>query len=298
MKIQKRSLFEKGFSSVIIVVLILFGISTLYPFLYFIVLSLNDGLDALKGGIYLWPRLPTLDNYVKCFENPLILNAYLITLFRTIVGTSISALLCSMLAFALTKHKLPGRSAILFIFFFTTIFSGGLIPYYILLKQINLIGNIWVYVIPQLFNFYNIIILRTYFETIPESISESATIDGCSDVRVFFQMYIPLAIPVLATILLFIGVAHWNDWFTGTYFVQNKKLFPAATMLQNILSEASFESSTFDPNRYNSNNSRATTTPESLKMAFVVVMTLPIVCVYPFLQKYFIKGVMIGAIKG
>ncbi|HEX7713301.1 MAG TPA: carbohydrate ABC transporter permease [Bacillota bacterium] len=296
----KQSAGEKIFERLNHIILLIFGLSTVYPFVYIITLSFNDGLDALKGGIYLWPRVFTLDNYIKCFQNELIFNSYMITVFRTIVGTFLATLLCSMLAFALTKKKLPGRSAILFFFFFTTIFSGGLIPYYILLRQLNLTNSIWVYVIPQLYSFYNVIILKTYFETIPKSISESAVIDGCSDVQIFSKIYLPLSGPVIATILLFFGVAHWNDWFTGTYFVQDKRLFPAATMLQNLLTESTYESSTFDTTKMNTSlaMSGVTTTPESLKMAFIVIMTLPIVFVYPFLQKYFIKGVMIGAIKG
>lgn len=300
MGIQHQTPGERILRSANIIILVLFGLSTLYPFIYFTVLSLNDGYDALKGGIYFWPRVFTLANYEKCFRDKLIFNAYSITLFRTVVGTLIGTFVCSMLAFALIKKKLPGRTPILFYFFFTTIFSGGMIPYYILLRQLHLTSTIWVYVITQLYSFYFVIILRTYFETIPDSISESAVIDGCSDVRIFFQMYLPLSGPVLATILLFFGVAHWNDWFTGTYYVQNKKLFPAATMLQNILVESTFESTGSDSSKVNTSIAMvsANTTPESLKMAFVVVMTLPIIFVYPFLQKYFIKGVMIGAVKG
>lgn len=296
----KLSFGEKVLKQLNHLLLILLAISTVYPFVYFIVLSFNDGLDALKGGIYFWPRVITLDNYIKCFQNKFVLGSYMITIFRTVAGTSLSMLLCSMLAYALTKKKLPGRTAILFYFFVTTIFSGGIIPYFIVLRSLQLTNNIWVYVLPQLYNFINVIILRTYFETIPESISESAIIDGCSDARIFFKIYLWLSGPVLATIALFFGVSHWNDWFTGIYYVQDKKLFPAASLLHNLLNEATFESATFDVNKMNQSValSRATTTPESLRMAFVVVMTLPIVIVYPFLQKYFVKGVMIGSIKG
>ncbi len=276
------------------------GIITLYPFIYILVLSFNDGYDTLKGGIYFWPREITFENYIKVFQDSNILNAYGITIFRTVVGTLIGTIMCSMLAFALAFKNLPGRRFIVFFFFFTTIFSGGMIPYYILLRQLNLTQSIWVYVLPQLYNFFNIMLLRTYFETIPESIGESARIDGCGYSRVFVQMFLPLSKSVIATIMLFFGVAHWNEWFTGAYYVQNKDLFPVATLLQNILNEATFESATFDATKMNTGIATAitSTTPESLKMAFIMVMTLPILCVYPFLQKYFVKGIMLGSVKG
>lgn len=281
-------------------VLCVLGVITLYPFIYILVLSFNDGYDTLKGGIYFWPRKITLGNYIKVFQDGNILNAYGITLFRTVIGTLIGAMLCSMLAYALAHKDLPGRRLIVFFFFFTTIFSGGMIPYYILLRQLRLTQSIWVYVLPQLYNFFNIMLLRTYFETIPESIGESARIDGCGYSKIFFRMTLPLSKPVLATIMLFFGVAHWNEWFTGAYYVQNKALFPIATLLQNILNEATFENATFDATKMHTGIAAAvnSTTPESLKMAFIMVMTLPILCVYPFLQKYFVKGVMIGSVKG
>lgn len=280
--------------------LIVIGITMLYPFLYILVLSFNDGYDTLKGGIYFFPRKFTWDNYIKVFQDSYILNSYTITLFRTIVGTILGTLVCSMLAYALSNKNLPGRRFLIFFFFFTTIFSGGMVPYYILLRQLNLTQSIWVYVIPQLYNFFNIMLLRTYFESLPGAIMESARIDGCSDLKIFFKICLPLSGPVIATILLFFGVAHWNEWFTGAYYVQNKSLFPVATMLQNVLAESTFESAITDTGKMNTNLAMAvtSTTPESLKMAFIIVMTLPILCIYPFLQKYFVKGMTIGSVKG
>lgn len=298
-KQKRKSKFKIG-TMINYTLLALLAISMLYPFIYILVLSFNDGYDTLKGGIYFFPRKFTFDNYIKVFQDSNILNSYGITIFRTFVGTILGTFVCSMLAYALSNKDLPGRRGLIFFFFFTTIFSGGMIPYYILLRQINLTQSVWVYVIPQLYNFFNIMLLRTYFESLPGAIMESARIDGCSDVRLFFKMYIPLSMPVIATILLFFGVMHWNEWFTGAYYVQNKDLFPVATMLQNVLAESTFESSTTDMNQINTNLAmKATnTTPESLKMAFIIVMTFPILCIYPFLQKYFVKGMMVGSVKG
>jgi putative aldouronate transport system permease protein len=298
--IYKETPVEKSFAVINYILLIILGFLTLYPFIYFVILSFNDGFDAMKGGIYLWPREFTLDNYRKAFENPLIINSFMISVFRTVVGTSISIILTSLAAYALTKRDLPGRSAIVFYFFFTTIFSGGLIPLYILLRQLHLTTSIWIYVIPHIFNFFNIIIMRTYFDTFPDSLYEAAIIDGCSDLGIYFRIYLPLAGPILATITLFYGVAHWNDWYTGSFFVSNEELKPAASILQQILNEATFESSGIQGQQINAaiEKARAATTPEALRMTFLVIITVPIVCVYPFLQKYLVKGAMIGSIKG
>ncbi len=278
--------------------LIILGFITLYPFLYFLVLSFNDGFDAMKGGIYFLPRQFTLSNYVKVFENPNIFGAVGISVMRTVLGTVISVILTAGVAFALTYKKLPGRTFLIFFFFFTTIFNGGLIPFYILMREMRLSNTFWIYILPFIYNFFNIVIMRTYFDTIPPALKESAFIDGCNDLKIFYRIYLPLSMPMLATIALFYGVGHWNDWFTGAYYVTNVKLLPAATLLQKILSEASFGSEMFTQGGgVNTSAAKASTTPEALQMTFLVITTLPIVCVYPFLQKYFTKGVLIGSIK-
>ena len=280
--------------------LVMFGLIVLYPFWYILIISLTNGWDTLRGGVYLLPRKFSLENYQRVFENSNIVNAYGITLLRSSVCALAGTTLCAMLAYALLDKGMPGRVPLLFFFFFTTIFSGGMIPYYILLRQLKLTNTLWVYIVPHLYSFYNTMLLRTYFGTIPSSLSESARIDGCSEARIFFQIYIPLSIPAIMTVILFFAVQHWNDWFTGIYYVSNKKLLPVASLLHNFLSESTFENATFNQSQFNTNigMSSGTTTPESLRMAFIVVMTLPIVFGYPFVQKYFMKGLMIGAVKG
>ncbi len=299
----RKNPLQKGFKFFNVSVLSIFGFTTIYPFIYFIILSLNDGQDALKGGIYFLPRVITLENYIKAFENNLILNAFGVSIFRTCVGTIISLILTSTLAYALTKKGLPGRSGIVFFFFFTTLFNGGMIPFYILLRQLGLTKSVWIFVLPFLFNFFNTIIMRTFFDAIPESLCEAAVIDGCNDIQIYGKIYLPLSLPVLATIALFFGVTHWNDWFTGAVYVTNKNLLPAATLLQQILTEASFESSGGGGQSLGQTNAmmetaKSHTTPEALRMTFLIITTLPIVCVYPFLQKYFVNGVMVGSVKG
>lgn len=284
--------------------LVMLAAATLYPFWYCLVLSFNNGMDTLRGGIYFLPRMFTLENYTKALGHPLIVSAFMISISRTVLSVILACFFTAIMAYALTKRDMPGRSALIFYFYFTTLFSGGLIPTYIMYRQLGLLNNYWIYIIPGVYSFFNAIILRTFFYSIPESLHESARIDGCSELGIFFRIMLPLSIPAMATIALFVGVGNWNDWFTGAYFVSRRRdLYPAATLLNDLLSQAIFEnsmSSTGEKGQINEvlmSDRLTTTTPESLKMAFLIILTLPIICVYPFLQKYFVKGVMLGSIK-
>lgn len=303
-KYMKTSLSYKVGQTINYTLLLFLGLITLYPFWYSLILAFNDGKDALAGGVYFWPRAFTLDNFVKAFRNKLIFSAFGITVARTLISIVLGCFFTGLLAYAMTKHDLPGRSWLIFFFYFTTLFSGGLIPLYVTFRQLGLINNFWVYVLPGIYNFFNAIILRTFFYSIPDSLHESARIDGCSEFGIFFRIMLPLSLPAVATIALFIGVANWNDWFTGAYFVpSNADIHPAATLLNKLLSQASFESAIDATSGQGNVNEElmlsltTNTTPESLKMAFLIILTTPIMCVYPFLQKYFVKGVMLGSIK-
>jgi putative aldouronate transport system permease protein len=283
------------------IVLSLIGFSMVYPFIYILVYSLNDGKDSMLGALYFWPRDFTIDNYVQVFDNPRIWQAYKITLARTLLGTFLHVTLCTMMAYALAKKSLPGRTFFTFYIFLPTIFSAGFIPYFITLQKLHLINTFWVYVIPMLFNFMHIVIIRTFLQGIPEELEESARIDGYGDFQIFLKIILPLSGPVLATIALFIGVAHWNDWFTGAYYVSNKNLIPVQTLLQQLLTEAEALSSSMTRSQQQGGQTISTTvgaTPESLRMALLVIAVFPILCIYPFLQRYFVKGVMIGSVKG
>lgn len=286
----------------IYVFLVFLAIVTLYPFWYAFILSLNDGRDAIRGGIYLWPRVFTTKNYATAIEHPTIIPAFQISLLRTVLSIVIGLVFNSLLAYALTKKDLPGRTFIIFFFYFSTLFGGGIVPTYILYRQIRLLNSFWVYIIPGIYSFFNVIILRTAFYTIPESLSESARIDGASEFRIFLQIILPLSLPTLATIALFIGVGSWNDWFTGQYFVTDSRKWPAATLLNSIMAGVTAlqapASDTGQQSQFNEAlQSRQNVTAEALKMTFLMILTLPIVFIYPFVQKYFVKGVMIGSIK-
>ncbi|MED5019525.1 carbohydrate ABC transporter permease [Paenibacillus chibensis] len=284
------------------ILLAFFGFLMIYPFIYILVYSLNDGKDSMLGALYFYPRKFTLDNYAQVFDNRQIWQAYKITILRTVIGTAAHVLLCTLMAYALSKKTLPGRTFFTFYIFLPTIFSAGFIPYFITLQKLHLINSFWVYVIPMLFNFMHVVIIRTFLQGIPEEIEESARIDGLNDFQIFLRIILPLSGPVIATISLFIGVAHWNDWFTGAYYVSDKNLIPVQTLLQQMLTEAEALSSSMQRAAQQGgqtvNVNMAGATPESMRMALLVITVFPILCVYPFLQRYFVKGVMIGSVKG
>lgn len=212
------------------------------------------------------------------------------------MGVVFGLFFTALIAYAVSVKTLPGRTFLNFFFYFTTIFGGGMIPYYMVLRDLSLTSSFWLYVIPGIFSFFNFMLLRTNFATIPIELRESAQIDGAGEVRTLFQIYLPLCTPILATLALFIGVGHWNDWFTGAYYQSNADLYPAATLLQRLLKEAASTIKTGQETV--ALGSMQSYTPQSLQMAFVMILTMPIVIVYPFLQKYYVKGVMVGSVKG
>lgn len=293
----KESKSRKVFMVFNYIFLGLFGFITFYPFWYVFVASFNTGRDFAKEGVYLWPRAFTLENYAQAFKDVRIFTSLGISVARTILGLVIGLFLTALIAYALSVKTLPGRTFFTFFFYFTSIFSGGMIPYYMLLRDLGLTRSFWLYVIPGIYSFFNFLLLRTYFDNIPTELRESARIDGAGDVTILFRIYFPLAKPVLATLALFIGVGQWNDWFTGAYYQSNADLYPAATLLQKLLNEATV-SSTIKAGQETSMNAMTSYTSQSLQMAFVMLLTMPIVVVYPFLQKYYVKGVMIGSVKG
>ncbi|TCP21339.1 carbohydrate ABC transporter membrane protein 2 (CUT1 family) [Scopulibacillus darangshiensis] len=283
--------------------LALFAFCTLYPFIYVLAYSLSDGKEAVRHTIYFFPKGFTFENYIQIFKDTKFLQAYKITILRTVIGTGLHVLLCAMFAYALTKKNLPGRSLFTFFIFIPTLFSGGLIPQFILYRELGLNNTFWVYILPFLYNFFNIIIMRTFFQQLPNSLEESAKIDGCGDFQIFLRIILPLSGPVLATIGLFEGVFHWNDWFTGTYFVNNQALLPVQTLLNELLTQSQALANAAQNAMQSGGTTTAamsttTVTPESLRMATLMVATVPILCVYPFLQRFFVKGVMIGSVKG
>jgi putative aldouronate transport system permease protein len=276
-------------------VMILICFLTLYPVWYSVVLSFNDGQDALQGGIYWWPRLFSLESYRAMFSNASIINAFGISLFRTVLGTLTHILFTSMVAYAFLQKTLAFRKFYVTAGVVTMFFNGGLIPTFLLVKNLHLIDNLLVYIFPSMFNFFHLIIFQAFFREIPKSLEESAMIDGMNDFQIFKSIILPLSMPVLATIALFQGVWHWNDFFVGVIYINDMDLQPVSTFLYRVIAQ-----NTSNQMMVNMPDgiSRSAVTSQSIKMATMVAATFPIVLVYPFLQKYFVKGLMVGSVKG
>ncbi|SHN61596.1 putative aldouronate transport system permease protein [Paenibacillus sp. ov031] len=298
---MRTSMRERVGQTIIVFLLALLCISVIYPFTYMLAVSLNVGSDAAKGGVYLWPREFTLYNYEVVLGNSVIQHAYLITISRTIVGTFVGLLITLLAAYGLSYRQLPFRKSLLGYVLITMLFSGGLIPLYIQLNHLSLLNSFWVYIIPSAFSAWNMFVMMKFIQGIPEALIESAEIDGANPVRILFVIIMPLSKPMLAAIGLFTAVGQWNDWFSGAFYVSDQNLIPVQTFLQQLLSAQDI-STVLGSNNNQEALARGTmlsnVTLMSIKMATVMVSALPILCVYPFLQKYFVKGVLIGSVKG
>jgi putative aldouronate transport system permease protein len=298
---MKATTLERAGQGLIVLLLLLMCISILYPFLYMLAISLNTGSDAARGGVYLWPRSFTWINYEIVLGNEVIRNAYLVTIARTVVGTIGGLAVTLVAAYGLSYKQLPFRNGILTYIIITMLFNGGLVPFYIQLFKLGLTNTFWVYIIPGLFSAWNMFVMLKFIHGIPESMIESAELDGAGPLRILLQIIVPLSKPMLAALGLFTAVGHWNDWFSGAFYVTNQKLIPVQTFLQQLLSAQDL-SAVLGSNQNQEALARGSMlkniTLMSVKMATVMISALPILAVYPFLQKYFVKGVMIGSVKG
>ncbi len=281
--------------NVIVLFMLILCFVTLYPVWYTIVISFNDSSDALRGGIYWFPRKFSLESYRTVFMDKSIIRAFGVTVARTVIGTVTSVLFTAMVGYAFSKKHIMGNKIYMLLGTVTMFFGGGLIPYFILLKNIGLYDNFWVYIIPSLFNFYNMIIFMSFFRELPAGLEESAKLDGANDLVVFIRIIVPLSMPVIATIALFNGVWHWNDYFSGVMYTNNADLQPIQTFLYRIVASASASKAVVS---LPAGVSAQQVSSQSVRLATMVVTTAPIICVYPFMQKYFVKGMMIGSIKG
>lgn len=296
----KRSIGEKIFDSTNVIVLLIFCVITLYPFWYVLINSLNEGTDATLGGLWLWPRKFTLDNYIYVLNNAQLKLAYLITILRTVLGAAICLLITGIAAYAISKRNLIGRSFILGFFILPMFIGGTVVSNYIIIAKLHLLNKFLVYIIPGAFSFFFMIVIRTFIYGLPPSLEESAKIDGAGYFVIFFKIILPLCRPVVATLLLFSGVGYWLDFNTNLLYVSNNKLMTLQYLLY-MVTRANQMSVLQEQMALSTGNIAAlkapTVTPEAIKMTILMVITLPILCIYPFLQKYFINGMMIGAIK-
>ena len=287
---------DKTFDIINVVILSFVLIITLYPFLNVLAISLNDSTDTVRGGIYLWPREFTLENYRTIFSYSSLKQGFLITMLRTLSGTLLGLISSSMLAYTLSRPDFKARRFVSVFLALTMYFSGGMVPTYMLMRHLHLIGTFWIYILPGIVSAFNVFIIRSFIDGLPYALQESAKLDGANDFKIYYKVILPLCKPVLATISLFLAVGQWNSWF-DTYLYNGNK--PHLTTLQYELMKI-LQSTNQGASMVNANdlaNQMAQVSPESIKMAITIVVTVPILVVYPFLQRYFVDGMTLGAVK-
>jgi putative aldouronate transport system permease protein len=269
-------------------------IACFYPFYLAIVLAFNEGKDAALGGIFFWPRKFTLENFTHLLEDPIWGKALLITLSRTVIGTVITTLFTAMVAYGLSDRTLVFRKIYMTMIIIAMYFSGGIIPYFAILRSLRLINNFLVYIIPGMLNLFYVLVSISFFQGIPNELGESARIDGAGEMKIFYKIILPVSLPLLATIAIFTAVGHWNSWFDAAFFTQNKDLRTMGYQLMAIINKSNTAmSANVQPEAL----AAMQTTTMSVQVAAMLVAVLPILVVYPFFQRYFISGLTLGSVK-
>lgn len=271
------------------------GIVMLYPFYYTIICSFSDGIDLMKGGVYLFPRVWSLASYKLFLSDASWQSAFFVSVARTVVGTVLCTLLTTVFAYGLSRRELLFRRGYTMMVIITMYFSGGLIPYYVLLRNLGLLNTFWVYVIPGMVNTFFTLTGINFMRAIPEPVLEAARIDGASEFRIFRQIVLPTSLPFLATLALFSAVGHWNSWLDSAYYVRDPRLHTLAFKTMTTLNQAL--ASSRDAATAGQISQANVTTNFTIQATAMVISMVPILCVYPFLQKYFVQGMMLGAVK-
>lgn len=276
--------------NILLMVVLMFII--VYPFYYAVLNSFNA--DLIRQPSFLWNRNWSLRPYQTVFSDSGIITGFINSVLRTVLGTALAVATCSLAAYALSKPHLKFRALYLAVFIIPTFFDGGQIPVYLNMKSLHLLNTFWVYLIPKAFSFFWMTILMTNFRTIPNDLEEAAYIDGATTARIFVQIILPISLPALATIALYAAVSQWNAWYDTAYFTNSDRLTTLSWILMRTIKNQAFadmanDMQAFDNQGYN---------PEGVKMATMVVAAVPIIMIYPFLQRYFVKGLMVGSIKG
>ncbi|MGG4345291.1 carbohydrate ABC transporter permease [Paenibacillus lautus] len=293
---MKESGSDRVFTVVNYAMLSVFLIVVLYPLIYVLSASFSSSSAVLSGKVWLWPVEPTLEGYRAVFKNTMVAKGFMNTLFYTLAGTMINLILSVMAAYPLSRKDFRCRNMFMLLFVFTMLFNGGLIPTYLLVKDLGMIDTIWSMLIPGALSVWNVIIMRTYFQTtIPQELLEASQLDGCTDFRFLWRIVLPLSGPILAVIALFYAVGHWNQYFNAMIYLKSADLYPLQLVLRDILvqNEVNIEMLGDAKTAAARQGLR-----ELLKYSLIVVTSVPLLIVYPFLQKFFVKGVMIGSLKG
>jgi putative aldouronate transport system permease protein len=300
--VVKETNTDKIFKAINYVFLLLALLLVLYPLIYIISASVSNPSDVNSGEMWLFPKGFTLDGYRLIFENDQIWRGYLNTIIYTVLGTAVNLLFTLPAAYALSRKDLVGRNIFMGIFVFTMFFSGGLIPSYLLVKSLGMLDTIWAMILPNAVAVWNLIVARVFFQvTIPKELEEAAVIDGCTNLKMFVKIVLPLSTPIIAVMALFYGVGHWNGYFNALIYLSDKDLFPLQLVLREILVLQAMSSDmaggAISSSMAEAQHSKAELA-QIIKYGVMIVSTLPIIIVYPFLQRYFVKGVMIGSVKG
>ncbi|MBO5167452.1 MAG: carbohydrate ABC transporter permease [Agathobacter sp.] len=291
----KLSREDKIYYAVCYTIIILLSLIVLYPMIYVVSASVSSGTALMAGEVWLFPKDITFLGYKTILQYKNVWIGYRNTIFYTVIGTFINVVMTLLCAYPLTRNNLMGRKQIMMLFTFTMLFSGGMIPNYILMKKLHLLNTVWVMIIPGALSVYNMIVTKTFIQSsIPEELLEASKIDGCDDIRYFFTILLPLSKAVIAVISLWYAVGHWNAYFNAFLYLTDKELYPLQIFLKEILIQSKVNSELMDPEVALAMQNLQLI----LKYGMIVISTLPIFCLYPFAQKYFVKGVMIGSVKG
>lgn len=283
-----KSIGDRTFDAIVYLLLALVALAAIFPLLYVVSVSLTPFGEVLKhGGYIIFPRSITLDAYRQFLDRPQIARAFGVTVFITVVGTFVNLVLTTLLAYPLSKKNLPGRGVFLFLVVFTLLFSGGIIPTYLVVKAVGLMDTVWAMIVPNAIWSFNVLIMKSFFENMPEEVFESARIDGAGELRILIQMVLPLSVPMFLTVGLFYAVGHWNEFFQALMYVTDRSLQPIQIVLRELLQQTQ-----------QLENPEDFLPAVTVQMAAVVLASLPIILVYPFIQKHFTKGVLLGSLKG
>lgn len=294
----KKTKSDYIMDTVCITALVILFVITFYPFWYVFISSINDPMDTMKGGLTLLPRQLNISSYGVILKDSEFMSSMGVSVLRVLIGTPLAVLFTSMLAFVLSKKDLVGYKFWNKLFVFTMYFGGGIIPTYMVYKNLGMIDNFIVYIVPSIISVYYMILIKSYINSIPKELEESALIDGANDMTVFFRIIMPVSKPIIATIALFVAINHWNSFFDSYLYTSKQSLKTLQAVMMNILNQ--YQTSNMGDAASAAANAakQKATSSDSIRMAATIVSTVPIIMVYPFVQKYFVSGIMMGAVKG
>lgn len=295
---MKKSISYRIFTVFNIIFMCLLGVVMIYPYLNQLAIAFNESADTAIGGIYLLPRKITLQNFRTILSNVRVGKAALVSVLKTVINTVLALSVTFSAAYALSRKNLKGRAVITKLYAATMYLHAGVVPTYVLYRYLGLINNFWVYVLPYTFSFYNMVIMRSFIQQLPASLEEAALIDGANEFTVMMKIIVPLSKPVFATVALWVAVGQWNEYTTALYYITDRSLYSLQYLMMCILKQnETLRQAAIDIAMGASDNTTQQPTSESIKAAMMIVTTVPIICLYPFLQKYFVKGVTLGAVK-